>query len=165
MRCPSCDQATQVIDSRESDNNIRRRRECLSCQARFTTYERIEMPKISVIKRDGRREPFSRDKLTEGLRKACEKRPICLTNLEAIVFNIEQRLNQAGHSEVQSVEIGEMVMQALQTLDGVAYIRFASVYRQFTDIQSLQAAVSDLTNQDRPGGRKNQSPAHKEGHG
>lgn len=145
MRCPNCKKETQVIDSRESDNSIRRRRTCLACQHRFTTYERLEIPKLMVIKRDGRRESFSREKLGEGIRKACEKRPVCLTNIETIIDNIERELNDRGESEVPSLYIGELVMKQLRALDGIAYIRFASVYRQFTDLKSLEREVKKLT--------------------
>lgn len=144
MRCPNCKQESQVIDTREAENSIRRRRACLDCQHRFTTYERIEIPKLMVIKRDGRRESFSRDKLGEGIRKACEKRPVCLANIEQMVDRIERELNTHGEAEVPSLFIGELVMSSLKALDGIAYIRFASVYRQFTDIRSLEREVKKL---------------------
>jgi transcriptional repressor NrdR len=117
----------------------------MACQHRFTTYERLEIPKLMVIKRDGRRETFSREKLSEGIRKACEKRPVCLTNIESIIDNIERELNDRGESEVPSLYIGELVMKQLRALDGIAYIRFASVYRQFTDLKSLEREVKKLT--------------------
>lgn len=145
MRCPNCKKESQVIDSREADNSIRRRRECLHCQQRFTTYERVEIPKLMVIKRDGRRESFSREKLIEGIRKACEKRPVCLTNIETLIHEIERELNDRGEAEIPSIMVGELVMKHLKNLDGIAYIRFASVYRQFTDIKALEREVKRLT--------------------
>lgn len=144
MRCPNCKNESQVIDTREAENSIRRRRECLNCQHRFTTYERTEIPKLMVIKRDGRRESFSREKLTEGIRKACEKRSVCLANIEKVIDEIERELNDHGEAEVPSLFIGELVMTRLKALDGIAYIRFASVYRQFTDIRSLEREVKKL---------------------
>ncbi len=146
MHCPNCKGESQVIDSREVENSIRRRRTCLDCQNRFTTYERIELPKLMIIKRDGRRESFSRDKLAEGIRKACEKRPVCLANIETMVDDIEREVFDRGEAEVPSLHIGELVMHHLKLLDGIAYIRFASVYRQFTDIRSLEREVKKLTN-------------------
>ena len=146
MHCPNCKGESQVIDSREVENSIRRRRVCLGCQNRFTTYERIELPKLMIIKRDGRRESFSREKLAEGIRKACEKRPVCLANIEQIVDEIERELYDRGEAEVPSLHVGEHVMNHLKMLDGIAYIRFASVYRQFTDIRSLEREVKKLTN-------------------
>lgn len=146
MHCPNCKRETQVIDTREADNSIRRRRACLTCQYRFTTYERIELPKLMVIKRDGRRESYSREKLSEGIRKACEKRPVCLANIEQVVDAIERQLYDKGEVEIPSLQVGELVMQQLKALDGIAYIRFASVYRQFADIKSLEREVKKLTN-------------------
>lgn len=146
MRCQTCKGETQVIDTREADNSIRRRRECLGCHHRFTTYERVELPKLMVIKRDGRRESFSREKLAEGIRKACEKRPVCLTNIELVVDHIERQLYDRGESEIPSLYVGELVMAQLKNIDGIAYIRFASVYRQFTDIKSLEREVKKLVN-------------------
>lgn len=145
MRCPNCKAESQVIDTREADNSIRRRRACLHCNHRFTTYERVEIPKLMVIKRDGRRESFSREKLTEGIGKACKKRPVCLSNIESLVDKIERDLNDRGESEIPSLYIGELVMEQLKQLDGIAYIRFASVYRQFSDIKSLEREVKKLT--------------------
>lgn len=146
MRCPNCKGETQVIDTREADNSIRRRRACLACQHRFTTYERLELPKLMVMKRDGRRESFSREKLREGIQKACEKRPVCLANIDQVLDSIERQLFDKGESEIPSLSIGELVMQQLKDLDGIAYIRYASVYRQFTDIKSLEREVKKLTN-------------------
>jgi transcriptional repressor NrdR len=145
MQCPQCKKQSQVIDTREAENGIRRRRECLSCEQRFTTYERIELPKLMIIKRDGRRESFAREKVGEGIRKACEKRPVCLSNIEEMIDEIERQLYDRGEAEVPSLYIGELVMQQLKALDGVAYIRFASVYRQFTDIKALEREVKKLS--------------------
>lgn len=144
MRCPNCKRESQVIDTREAENSVRRRRECLSCHVRFTTYERTELPRLMVIKRDGRKEGYSRDKLMEGIHKACEKRPVCLANIEAITDRIERRLYDRGEIEIPSLYVGELVMEELKTTDGVAYIRFASVYRQFADIKSLEREVKKL---------------------
>ena len=146
MHCPNCKKESQVIDSREAENSIRRRRECLSCNYRFTTYERTELPKLMVIKRDGRRESFSREKLADGIKKACEKRPVCLANIEQIINDIERDLFDRGDEEIPSLYVGELVMEKLKPLDGIAYIRFASVYRQFADIKSLEREVRKLVN-------------------
>ncbi len=145
MHCPNCKGESQVIDSREAENSVRRRRACLNCQQRFTTYERIELPKLMVIKRDGRRESYSRDKLAEGIAKACEKRPVCIANIESVVNAIERQLYDKGEVEIPSIYVGELVMNQLKELDGIAYIRFASVYRQFTDIRSLEREVKKLS--------------------
>lgn len=144
MRCPNCKGESQVIDTREADNSIRRRRVCLNCQHRFTTYERTQIPKLMVIKRDGRRESFSREKLHAGIQRACEKRPVCLANIEDVIDAIERQLNERGETEVPTLYIGELVMKQLKELDGIAYIRFASVYRQFTDIRTLEREVKKL---------------------
>lgn len=136
----------RVIDSRLSKegNMIRRRRECARCQRRFTTYERVEETLPLVIKKDGRREPFDRSKILSGLQKACEKRPVSVTVLEKLVERIEQRLEEAGEREVQSRDIGEKIMQELQNLDEVAYVRFASVYRSFKDVNEFMNEVKEL---------------------
>lgn len=147
MKCPFCSSIeNKVIDSRLSKdgNIIRRRRECLSCLRRFTTHERIEEILPVVIKRDGRREPFDRNKIFVGIQKACEKRPVSIDLIESIVDKIEKDLQEKGDKEIKSTEIGERVMQALHNLDGVAYVRFASVYRQFTDISEFMAEVKEL---------------------
>lgn len=144
MRCPNCKSESQVIDTREADNSIRRRRVCLSCRQRFTTYERTEIPKLMVIKRDGRRESFAREKLRAGIQRACEKRPVCLANIEDVIDEIERQLNERGETEVPTLYVGELVMKQLKELDGIAYIRFASVYRQFTDIKTLEREVKKL---------------------
>ncbi|MEW6409807.1 MAG: transcriptional regulator NrdR [Nitrospirota bacterium] len=147
MRCPFCSHdETKVIDSRESKDGaeIRRRRECPSCEKRFTTYERVEELLPMVIKKDGRRETFDRQKILTGLKKACEKRPISIEDLENLTNAIEKELMESSQKEVPSSLIGEAVMKRLHTLDGVAYVRFASVYRQFEDISEFMKAVRSL---------------------
>lgn len=147
MKCPFCGSIEdKVIDSRTSKEGdaIRRRRECLKCGKRFTSYERVEDVLPMVIKKDGRREPFDRLKILNGLKKACEKRPIGIETLEAITDAIEKKLLGLGVKEIQSTWIGEEVMTALKELDKVAYVRFASVYRQFKDINELMNEVKTL---------------------
>ena len=145
--CPNCRESeTRVVDSRDDDTSVRRRRECLACRHRFTTYERIEVPRLFVIKKDGRRENFNRDKLLNGLRRACEKRPISDSQLQELVANIERALFVRGESEVAAEVIGERLMEELKGLDKVAYIRFASVYRSFRDVESFQAELAELLN-------------------
>lgn len=147
MRCPYCGHdKDKVIDSRETGESqvIRRRRECLDCERRFTTYERIEDVPVMVVKKDGRRERFDRGKLLAGLLRACEKRPISMQKLEAICDEVESLSQERADREIASVEIGEYVMERLRELDDVAYVRFASVYRQFKDIQSFMAELKDL---------------------
>jgi len=135
-----------VVDSRvgKDKETIRRRRECLGCQKRFTTSERAEDALPAVIKKDGRREPFNRLKIFNGLKKACEKRPISVNVLEKIVNRIELHFQERGEREVRSTEVGERVMEELHKLDGVAYVRFASVYRQFKDIQEFMDELKEL---------------------
>ena len=140
MRCPYCGQSeSKVIDSRPADegNSIRRRRECLSCQKRFTTYETVESLPIIVVKKDGSRESFDRQKVLGGMIRACEKRKVPLSELEAVVDSIEQELQNAMDREVTTSHIGEMVMESLRKLDEVAYVRFACVYHQFRDLQTF----------------------------
>ena len=136
----------RVIDSRLSKDGdlIRRRRECAHCQRRFTTYERVEETLPLVIKKDGRRELFDRGKILTGLQKACEKRPISVTILEKLIERIEQRLQDSGEREVLSREIGEQIMLELQNLDEIAYVRFASVYRSFKDVNEFMSEVKEL---------------------
>lgn len=137
MKCPYCnDVANKVIDSRLAGNSlsIRRRRECLECSRRFTTYERIEKVLFMVIKKDGRREPFQREKLLGGVLKACEKRPVSTQDIENLVEEIGKEVKEKFYDEVSSGKIGEIVMLSLRKLDEIAYVRFASVYRQFTDV-------------------------------
>lgn len=140
MKCPSCGfEDTKVIDSRPSDedNSIRRRRECLNCKKRFTTYETIERLPILVVKKDDRREQFDRDKLLNGMLRACYKRSVPLERIVEQVDRIEQELNGRIDREISSTEIGELAMQALKQLDYVAYVRFASVYREFKDVDEF----------------------------
>jgi transcriptional repressor NrdR len=147
MKCPHCDHLeSKVLDSRLSKemDTIRRRRECLKCGKRFSTAERLEEGLPLVIKKDDRREVFDRMKILNGLKKACEKRPISITNLEKIVSRIEYTLLEKGDHEIGASEIGEMVMEELRKLDEVAYVRFASVYRQFRDINEFMSELKDL---------------------
>ncbi len=145
--CPTCRKSeTRVVDSRDDENVVRRRRECLDtrCKHRFTTYERMEAPRLFVVKKDGRREQFNRDKILGGLRRACEKRPVSESQMEAVAADLERDLFARGESEVPSTTIGEKLMEALRNLDKVAYIRFASVYRQFRDVESFQEELATL---------------------
>ena len=139
MRCPYCGlNDSKVIDSRDVNEAVRRRRECLECGSRFTTYERPQRTTLLVIKKDDRREEFSREKLTSGIRKACTKRPVSQETVEQMVDEIEAQLHKLGKGEVDSADIGDMVMERLRQLDGIAYIRFASVYRDFADIEEVK---------------------------
>jgi len=138
-----------VVDSRDDDIAVRRRRECLACRHRFTTYERIESGRLFVVKKDGRREPFNREKVLGGLRKACEKRPVSDAAMQEIADAIERDLNARGENEVPSSAVGELIMESLRKLDKVAYIRFASVYREF-DLQSFQQELSQLLEKQPP---------------
>ena len=145
MNCPYCGgQESRVIDSRSLDEGVRRRRRCLACDTRFTTYERVRPHDIFVIKKDGRREEFSRDKLLLGIRKACEKRPLPTGAIDKFVDTIEAELYKVGRREVSSSHIGDLVMEGLRKLDHIAYIRFASVYREFADIGDLKQEVDSL---------------------
>jgi len=144
MKCPYCGDASHVVDTREVAEAIRRRRECDGCVQRFTTYERIAAANLQVVKGDGRREDFNRDKLIRGLRLACVKRPISADTVEAIASDIEGRLYRLGKSEVPSEVVGELVMDRLRVLDDVAYVRFASVYRRFTDLEVLADEIERL---------------------
>jgi transcriptional repressor NrdR len=147
MLCPSCGHfGTRVLDSRPSNENrsIRRRRECDSCNQRFTTFEIVEETPIIVVKKDGTREEFSREKILRGLIRACEKRPVALEILEGIVHSIEDNLRNSGQQEFPSDDIGEKVMDELYKVDEVSYVRFASVYRQFKDINVFIKELTDL---------------------
>lgn len=149
MKCPYCSyEESKVIDSRPTDEGerIRRRRECLNCQKRFTTYEIIESLPIIVIKKDKSREVFNRDKLINGMLKACEKRPVSINDIEHAVDDIETKLQNSLDREVTSDAIGELVMDKLKDLDEVAYVRFASVYRQFKDISTFMEELNKLLN-------------------
>lgn len=142
MHCPYCQEGdSRVVDSREVGSAIRRRRECQRCGQRFTTYERLAPVSLYVVKRDGRREPFDREKLHHGISTACAKRPISEETIETLVGKIENELFALGKAEVESKLVGEMVMEQLRGLDDVAYVRFASVYRQFKDIDGLEKEI------------------------
>jgi transcriptional repressor NrdR len=147
MKCPFCEHVEdKVVDSRltKEDQVIRRRRECLRCTKRFTTYERIEEIPPMAVKKDGSRQPFERQKILAGLLKACEKRPVPVNDLEAIIEDIESILNERKDREIHTEEIGEVIMQRLSELDQVAYVRFASVYRQFKDINEFVTELQNL---------------------
>ena len=147
MKCPYCGyQESKVVDSRHSEDgqSIRRRRECLSCQKRFTTYETVESLPIVVVKKDGSRQTFERNKVLNGMVRACEKRPVALAKLEEATDAIEQIIQNSLDREVSTTQIGELVMERLKPLDEVAYVRFASVYRQFKDINSFMAELNKI---------------------
>jgi transcriptional repressor NrdR len=150
MRCPFCrNRGNRVIDSRLSNDGmlIRRRRACSACKRRFTTYERVEEAAPMVVKKDGRREPFDRAKIVAGLKRACEKRPVSMETIEQIANSIESTMAEQGDREVASSVIGSAVMNELHKIDQVAYVRFASVYRQFKDIDEFMHELEDLINQ------------------
>jgi transcriptional repressor NrdR len=152
MRCSNCqNKNTKVLDSRpiEEGRSIRRRRECENCGYRFTTFERMEEIPLIVVKKGGNRQEFSREKLVRGLIKACEKRPVSIEQIETLAFNVEKELRNTGASEIDSKEVGEMVMELLSKVDDVAYVRFASVYRQFKDINVFLDELKDLIQTDR----------------
>lgn len=147
MRCPYCGyQDSKVLDSRPADegNAIRRRRECIECSRRFTTYEKVDEIPLVVVKKEGRREVFDRNKVLGGIIKACEKRPISMNQMEQIADDIEKELKNRMENEVGSEQIGEMLMDSLRDLDEVAYVRFASVYRQFKDVNSFMDELDKL---------------------
>jgi len=147
MKCPFCSyEEHKVIDSRpvEESNSIRRRRECLKCQKRFTTYERVESISLIVIKKDGTREEFNREKIMDGIVRACQKRPVSVQQMENVVNEIEHQLANSLDREVTTNLIGEMVMQKLKEIDEVSYVRFASVYRQFKDINTFMEELKKL---------------------
>ena len=147
MKCPFCGHLQdKVVDSRESKEGdaIRRRRQCLGCQRRFTSYERIDEIPYMVVKKDGRRERFDRQKVLNGVLKACEKRPVSMVQLEAIADNAETMVQEASEREVSTVTLGEMIMNELKTLDKVAYVRFASVYLDFKDVQEFMSELKEL---------------------
>ena len=149
MKCPYCEnEDSKVIDSRHTEDGreIRRRRECEKCGRRFTTYEKIEEMILMVIKKDGSRQAFDRNKLLNGIIRACEKRPVSIAEMEKIVDDIERGLNNTMEKEVDSKLIGELVMEELKDIDEVAYVRFASVYRQFTDVNTFVQEVESLLN-------------------
>jgi transcriptional repressor NrdR len=147
MKCPYCsDVDNKVIDSRmtKEGNTVRRRRECLNCKRRFTTYERVEQLPLVLVKKDGRREAFSRNKVLAGIQKACEKRNISINTLEQFVDELERELQEMGEKEIPANEVGERVMSKLHELDDVAYVRFASVYREFKDINDFMSELKEL---------------------
>jgi transcriptional repressor NrdR len=147
VKCPFCGHIEdKVIDSRSSneDKSVRRRRECMKCKRRFTTYEYIEEAPLMVIKKDGRREAFDRNKIITGILKACEKRPVSMEKVEAVVDKVEKELQKSFDKEVKAQVVGELVMDYLHKLDEVAYVRFASVYRQFKDINHFMKELKDL---------------------
>ncbi|MCM3619407.1 transcriptional regulator NrdR [Sutcliffiella horikoshii] len=152
MKCPACNHnGTKVLDSRpvEEGRSIRRRRECESCSYRFTTFEKVEEMPLIVVKKEGIREEFSREKVLRGLIRACEKRPVALKQLEDIVVEVEKELRNIGISEVKSDMVGEMVMERLSKIDEVAYVRFASVYRQFKDINVFLDELKEIIEKER----------------
>ncbi len=152
MKCPFCDELEdKVVDSRMAKEGevIRRRRECLGCKRRYTTYERVEEILPVVVKKDGRRESFDRKKILAGLKKACEKRPISIGTIEAVTDRIEKRIQEMGETEIESRVVGEEVMKELHQLDQVAYVRFASVYREFKDIDQFMDELKTLAQQRR----------------
>ena len=147
MKCPYCGyKESKVVDSRpaEEGSSIRRRRECLSCEKRFTTYETVESLPMVVIKKDGSRQSFDRSKVLRGMIRACEKRPVSYTQLDAAVDRIEQQLLNSYDREVSSIHIGDLAMQELKQMDDVAYVRFASVYRQFSDVNTFMEELKDM---------------------
>ncbi|MBQ9961313.1 MAG: transcriptional repressor NrdR [Firmicutes bacterium] len=154
MKCPFCDNIdTKVIDSRPTEDGhaIRRRRGCDACNRRFTTYEKVEEIILMVVKKDGKREAFDRSKVLNGIIKACEKRPVTMATMEAMVDDIEKTLNNSMEKEIESYYIGELIMEQLKNVDEVAYVRFASVYRQFTDVNTFIAEIEKLIGPKRAG--------------
>ena len=161
MRCPFCNHdEDRVIDSRPSDEGsaIRRRRECIACGARFTTYEKVENIPMLVIKKDGTREPFNREKLMSGILKSCEKRPVSTQQIDGLVNSIEAQAQNSLKREISSREVGEMVMEGLKQIDEVAYVRFASVYRQFKDVNSFLEELNEMLQKQAPSAGKVADP-------
>ncbi len=145
MKCPYCgERDSRVVDTREAGDGIRRRRECKICEQRFTTYERVHSAPVMVVKGDGRREPFDREKLLRGARIACAKRPVPVEDIERLADEVEAHIRSLGKSEVSSQVVGEQVIARLRQLDDVAYVRFASVYRRFADVESLAQEIETL---------------------
>ncbi|WFA09643.1 transcriptional regulator NrdR [Tissierella sp. Yu-01] len=152
MKCPFCENLeSKVVDSRPTDEGqaIRRRRECINCGKRFTTYEKVEEIPIIIVKRDGNRQTYNRNKLLNGILKSCEKRPVSMDTIENIVDDIEKNLYNSLQKEITSIEIGEMVMNKLKNIDEVAYVRFASVYRQFKDVNSFMEELKKILDEGR----------------
>ena len=143
MKCVYCKSDTRVTDKREAPDGTRRRRECLKCKKRFTTYEKADRKSVIIVKKDGRREPFSADKLKDGLMRACMKRPVSVENVDKIIEDVEEKLRSKG-KEVKSDNIGKMVMTRLKKLDKVAYIRFASVYMDFKNVKDFKEVISEV---------------------
>ncbi len=159
MKCPYCNNPdSKVTDSRDAEDGIRRRRECLRCGLRFTTYERVQSAALQVVKRDGRREEFNREKLAAGIRAACAKRPLPMGAIEKCVEEIETEIHALGRAEVNSSLIGELAMDRLKKLDRVAYIRYASVYRDFADIDNFREEIEALLGARESGGPSAQLP-------
>ncbi len=157
MKCPTCHyKETKVIDSRLSSDggSIRRRRECLKCEKRFTTYEYVEEVPLMVVKRDGRRQPFDRKKIISGLIKACEKRPVSIDKMEEMTSEIERHIQKNYEREVNAKNIGELIMEKLAGLDEVAYVRFASVYRQFRDVNQFMQELKGMLDKEKEKGKK-----------
>ena len=157
MKCPFCGEIdNKVIDSRLSKDSrtIRRRRQCLTCQKRFTTYEKVEAVLPMVIKKDGRREPFSFENIRAGIQKACQKRPISIHKIDDFVESLGQQFQEKGHREISSSDIGEKVIEKLKEWDDVAYVRFASVYRQFKDINEFMSELKELLDEKREEGKR-----------
>lgn len=171
MRCPKCgEERSSVSDSRSDGEAIRRRRECNGCSFRYTTYERIELALPVVVKKDGRREPFDREKVRAGLRRACEKRPVSTESIDRTVENIESRVCELCLKEIPSRQIGDFLMEALRALDKIAYVRFASVYREFSDVSQFVDTLKSLKEEGRgeggDGGRGERDAApHSAGQG
>jgi len=162
MKCPFCSyKEDKVVDSRATaeESAVRRRRECLKCGKRFTTYEYVEEVSLMVIKKDGRREPFDRKKIIAGIIRACEKRPVGIEKMEEIVIWVERSIQKKSDREVSSNRIGELVMEKLKLLDDVAYVRFASVYRQFKDVGQFMLELKDILGKEKPKAAK---PAKKQ---
>jgi len=154
MKCPACNyKETKVIDSRlnADGTSIRRRRECLKCEKRFTTYEYVEQVPLMVVKRDGRRQPFDRKKIISGLIKACEKRPVSIDKMEEVTSEIEREIQRQFDREVDSKDLGEIIMEKLAQLDEVAYVRFASVYRQFRDVNQFMSELKGMLDSKKDG--------------
>ena len=153
MRCPTCGhKEDKVVDSRATaeQSAVRRRRECLKCGKRFTTYEYIEEVSLMVIKKDGRREPFDRKKILAGIIRACEKRPVSVEKMEGIITQVERTIQKKSEREVLTSRIGELVMERLKLIDDVAYVRFASVYRQFKDVGQFMVELKDILEREKP---------------
>lgn len=162
MKCPFCSSLeSKVIDSRlaKDETSIRRRRECLDCTSRFTTYERVEELELMIIKKDGVREPFDRSKIISGMTKACEKRPISIDVIESFVSGLEREFQDRGEREIDSTEIGERVISKLYEIDEVAYVRFASVYRSFKDVNQFMSELKDLLKEKDGGKPGSDSPS------